>query len=47
MENIFYTDASHNQGLIVCTNKNRYISMSNKLQKGKTGKRLHKMNLYL
>jgi hypothetical protein len=34
VENILHTDASHNAGLIVCANKNTYISISDKLQKG-------------
>lgn len=34
VENILHTDASNNAGLIVCANKNTYISMSNELQKG-------------
>jgi len=34
IENVLHTDASNNQGLIVCANKNTYMSMSNKLEKG-------------
>lgn len=34
VENILHTDASNNAGLIVCANRNTYISMSNKMKKG-------------
>ena len=34
VENILHTDASNNAGLIVCANRNTYISMSNEMKKG-------------
>ena len=34
VENVLHTDASNNTGLIVCANRNTYISMSNKMNKG-------------
>ena len=34
VENILHTDASNNEGLIVCADKNTYVSMSSEIKKG-------------